>query len=441
MATEFIKRREALTQQLPPASVAIVFSNQSIYRNADTEYPFRQDSNFWYLTGFNEPQALLLIRKDAQGNLEEYLYTQLAHAKKDVWSGKRPTVEETSRITGIAHVKEWDTFDQDLVRLFQGCTTCYFDIDGKSYVKERKRVLGILADADRHGVGAAIMSIHKLAPLLARLRMYKSESEIRLMKKAAQISIHAHKCAVASLRSHVKEINKFYEYQLAADIVYAFTKAGANWAYLPIVAGGNNACTLHYTKNNAVLLTEDLCLIDAGAECDYYAADITRCYPISGTFSPIQKDIYEIVLQAQLTAIEEINKADATMLSIHMAAVKVLVAGLIDLKVLKGSIEENVAQKAYGDFFMHGTGHFLGLDVHDAAIYKDTNGRPVVLTEGMVVTVEPGLYFPKENDSLPEELRGIGIRIEDDIVKTASGIDILTQDLPKNVVDIEKMFM
>lgn len=414
-----IARRSKLATLLLPNSLLIVLSASDLIRNHDVVYPFRQASSFWYLTGINQKDLAYIMYKDTDGQVEERIYFVSQLAAEARWVGTGMGIQDLQEISGIETFISGDKFAHDLVILTKGSSQCYF---------EPATCYHPLAVSIPHD-----LRFTSSRTLLAGLRMYKDHWELEQMQKAADISIRAHSRAVKRLLSpHT------YEYHVAAALEYEYTQANCRWAYPSIVAGGNNACTLHYINNNQLLTKNTLCLIDAGCEYNYYAADITRTYPVSGKYSDAQRKIYEIVLAAQEAAILAIQHSQATMKSYHLAAVNVLVQGLIDLNILQGSVIEHVRKRSYQTYFNHSTGHFLGLDVHDSGIYKDDQGQPSPLTNGMVVTVEPGLYFAKDDLSVPAEFRGIGIRIEDDIVKTDQGIQNLTVALPKTVEQIEQ---
>lgn len=422
------KRREKVAAQLPISAVAVFLSGEQLLRNSDVEYPFRQESNFWYVTGFEEPGAAFLIYKNRLGEITEILYVQPKEPEKEVWTGVRAGVVGAKEIAGIGEVKLWSDLESDWEKLIQGREAIYLDHDGYSYQELRKRLV-----AKRNCMSAT--------SLIRPLRLYKELWEVEQMQLANTIAIGAHQSAIKKMRARIEQKEPVFEYQVEADLYHAFRYQGSQWSYPAIVAGGNNACTLHYIKNESLLNKGDLLLIDAGCEVSGYAADITRCYPVSGKFSSAQKAVYEVVLRAQLAAIEEITRPGATMRSFHEVTVKVLTEGLIDLGILKGSIEDNLQQRSYCPYFMHGAGHFLGLDVHDIGNYKDEKGQRVdiILEPNMVVTVEPGLYFAATDESVPAEFRGIGIRIEDNILKTAAGVLNLTAALPKTVTEIEDL--
>ncbi len=415
-------RRAALAELLPTNSLLVLLSAISQFRNGDVEYPFRQESNFWYFTGLNEKNCAYLLCKDASGAIEEKIYLERQSLDQIKWLGAQCTLDNITNITGIYECLYADAFENDLNLLVSSEAQIWFE---------------------QFSVGShpliSIMNQYLVSSpkkFFQQLRMVKDPWEIKQIQKAVDISIEAHLSAVKCFSSP-----SLSEYHIAAELEYRYAKSQCSWAYPSIVAGGINACTLHYTANDQPLKSGELCLIDAGCEYNYYAADITRTYPISGHYNEVQKQVYEIVLAAQQAAIDNIASADATMKSYHLAAVRVLVQGLIDLGVLQGTVSANIENRTYQKYYPHGTGHFLGLDVHDQGLYKDQNNNPTILLPGTAVTIEPGLYFAHDDSSVPSELRGTGIRIEDDIVKADIGIINITQALPTNIDEIEKLMV
>lgn len=427
----FSARREKIFQQMPDNSIALLASASVQYRNSDTEYPYRQDSHFYYLTGFDESQALAILAKKQGKNLF-ILFCQDRDPQAEQWTGSRAGVKGALEKYGADEAYPIGEATRRVPDLLAGTTTIYFlvnnapDFDKKifSWVKTlRKKV--------RSGV-IVPNQFMDLRQILDEARLIKSQAELHIMRKACRLSADAHINAMKHCRVGM------YEYELEAILLKEFYRQGSRYpAYSSIVATGNNACTLHYTRNDAVISKNDLVLIDAGAEYHYYAADITRTFPASGKFTAPQQAIYELVLAAQQAAIQQVapsipwNKAQETILN-------VLVEGLIDLKILKGSRDTLIEEKAYLPFYMHNSGHWLGMDVHDVGEYKIAgNWRP--LKPGMVFTVEPGLYISADNFNVSEQWRGIGVRIEDDILVTEQSYEILTEAVPKSVHEIENL--
>lgn len=418
----FAERRQRLADKMPPASIAILPGAVEKFRNHDAEYPFRQDSNFYYLTGFCEPQALLIMLKKQDGILEFILFSLPRILEKEIWTGKRTGQEAV--LQQFCANRAYSITDAD--RLLP------------ELLKDNKQIFysqGIDASWDNR-----ILNQYKppqavvtgLLPLIHEMRLVKSPSEIQLMRKAAQISADAH----IALIKHCQP--KKMEYELEALFVYECLQKGCRaMAYSPIVGGGKNACTLHYTANNAPLNNGELVLVDAGAEYHYYAADITRTYPINGKFTAEQKAIYSLVLKAQLAAINAIQPGTRWDM-LQTIIVDILVQGLINLDLLNGESQALIRQQAYRRFYMHGSGHWLGLDVHDAGEYK-IHGEYRTLVPGMVLTVEPGIYIAPDDTSVDKRWRGIGVRIEDDILVTETGYEILSKSLPKTIEAIENL--
>ena len=433
LSTDFhFARRQQLLAQLKPNSVCIIPAASLVTRSRDTEYTFRQDSDFWYLTGFHEPDAWLIL-----SNSDEYNghYALLACQPKDelaeVWQGRR-----VGPIQALKQYQMDDTCSVEeivcvLTEMLNGHTHLYFALAHNQIAEAM--VLDVMSDlrAAPKQSKIAPSSILDIRPFLNEMRLFKSNEELAIMQRAGEISARAHCRAMRAVHSAE------YEYQLEAEILHEFAYAGArNAAYSSIVGSGENACILHYTENSDPLQAGDLVLIDAGAELHGYAADITRTFPVNGVFSIPQARLYQLVLDAQLAALA-VLKPGATIAESMQACLQVLVAGLVDLNILKGSVDTLINEKAYQPFFMHGLGHWLGLDVHDVGDYKrDQQERR--LEAGMVMTVEPGLYIASNAD-VPPEFAGIGIRIEDNIVITENGYQLLTHGVPKTIAEIEAL--
>lgn len=431
------ERRKKLAANMTANSCFVLLSGGLMTRNGDVEYLFRQESNFWYLTGFNEPNACLIIKKDHLGQIGEYLFIPQNQKEKEIWLGKKMSIADAKRISGCQEVRELDNWSEQLQSCLVGSDCAYFN-QNVSVGNELHTIAASMIHQYQQTSSLLILSVHHL---LRPLRLIKDAWEIEQLKQAAEISMQAHREAITRMRSRIKRNDRVWEYQVCADINHHFQYTNTTWAYPPIVATGKNACTLHYVTCQDELMPGDIVLIDAACEYNYYAADITRCYPVSGTFSAEQKAIYQLVLQAQLAGIEEVGRDGATTLSVHEKVVRVLTSGLLDLNILQGALAENIEQRTYWKYFMHGTGHFLGLDVHDVGHYTNEEGKRVVIAfePGMVVTVEPGLYFAPDDLSIPPKYRGIGIRIEDDVLKTIEGTVVLTSSLVKSLDDIEDL--
>ncbi len=439
--TELEARRTKLTEQMANNSALILLSAEILNRNADTEFPFRQDSDFWYITGFNEPDSIYIVKKDNQSQVSETLFVQPKEPTKEIWTGFKAGIEGARALTGVSEAFLISQFETKLPDWLQGVEVAYFEIGGYSYPRLRSNITEVLTKTERRHPAENLANIHRTSSLISKLRLFKSGWELDQMRLAAKISVAAHKQAMRSLVKYRHQTNPVFEYQIQADLEQVFRQNNSQPAYTSIVASGPNACILHYVHNDNQLQSDKLLLIDAAAEYNLYASDITRTYPINGQFSPPQKTIYNLVLQAQEAAIQDIARPNSTTLSFHQKAVEVLTQGLLGLGVLKGKLAENLEQKTYFKYYMHGTGHYLGLDVHDSGPYKDRAGERAEFSfqTGMAVTVEPGLYFQPNDETVPTEFRGIGIRVEDDIIKTENGVENLTQDLEKKAEEIEEM--
>ena len=429
--SEFKKRRKQLMQRIGKGNLALIGSASTHTRNRDVNYPFRQDSDFYYLTGFNEPNSLaVFIPEREQG--EYILFCREFDEKKALWEGAHAGLEGAT-----SHYAADDSFPiEDLNDILPGMLenkTKVFYPMGRDSELDHKLLdwINHIRRQSRTGVNAP-GELVSLEHILHEMRLFKSAEELKLMRRAATVSAAAHVKAMQKCKAGL------YEYQIEAEIINHFLQDGLRAvAYPSIVAAGKNVCTLHYTDNAAKLKNGDLLLVDAGAECDHYAADITRTYPVSGHFSEPQKQLYQLVLDAQLASIEEIKPQQSMQLA-HEASVNVLTKGLVKLGLLKGRVATLIKNEKYKQFYMHRIGHWLGMDVHDVGDYK-INQEWRLLEKGMVLTIEPGLYIPADCKTVDEQWRGIGIRIEDDILVTADGHEVLSRDVPKNIADIESL--
>ena len=425
---EVFNRRRQDVMQLMGTGVAVVPTSPEAIRNGDVHYPFRPDSDFFYLTGFQEPEAVAVLCPEREQG-EYILFCRERNPERETWDGKRAGLEGAVSQYGADDAFPIDDIDEILPGLLENRSKVFctvgshkdFDIKLLNWVQEVK-------NKSRAGINAP-NEIVDLGHILHELRLVKRTEEVNVMKRIAKISATAHRRAMEVCKPGMME------YEIAAELEYIFKKSGCDsWAYPPIVAGGTNACTLHYISNRDELRDGDLLLIDAGGELDYYAADITRTFPVNGKFSGEQKAVYEVVLAAQLAAIEQ-AQAGKHWNEPHDAAVRSLVEGLIDLGFLEGDIDDNIEQGTFRRFYMHRTGHWLGMDVHDVGDYKvESDWR--VLEPGMAMTVEPGLYIPGDEDIEPR-FRRIGIRIEDDVLVQRKGNMVLSDYAPKTIEDIE----
>jgi Xaa-Pro aminopeptidase len=421
--------RRARLAQAMQGGLAVIPTAPERIRNRDTHYPYRYDSHFYYLTGFAEPEAVLVLVAGAQPR--SLLFCRVKDEERETWDGFRFGPAGAQERFGFDEAYPIDELDAQLAKLLADQPALYYPVgaDAQWDLRAMGWLNSVRAQA-RAGVGAP-ERVQDVRALVDEMRLVKDAHEIGVMKRAAAISAEAHKRAMRAARAGR------FEYELEAELMYEFRRSGAQFpAYWPIVAGGANACVLHYVSNDDELREGDLVLIDAGCELAGYASDITRTFPVGRKFSAAQKEVYEIVLAAQAAAVAEVRPGKGWN-EPHEAAVRVLARGMLDLRLLKGTLDEVLEKEAYKRFYMHRTGHWLGLDVHDAGDYKRA-GKWRTLAPGMVLTVEPGLYI-RASEDVPKALRGIGIRIEDDALVTAGGCELITAAAPKSVADIEAL--
>lgn len=428
---EFARRRQALMTQMEPNSIAILPSATQKIRNRDADYAFRQDSDFFYLSGFPEPESVLVLLPGREHG-ETILFCREKDREREIWDGHRAGQEGACKDYAADDAFPINDIDDILPGLIEGRERVYYSM-GKDQHFDQQVMGWVNAIRAKVRSGATPPGeFLNLDHLLHDLRLYKSAAEIKIMRKAAEISAEAHSQAMRVCQPDMME------YELEAEFLHQFMKNGSRApAYNSIVGGGKNACILHYVENNQKLKNGDLVLIDAGCELQHYASDITRTFPVNGKFSDEQKAIYQIVLDAQLAAIEEVKTGNHWNAP-HEVSVKVITEGLVKVGLLKGDVDELIEQEAYRDFYMHKIGHWLGMDVHDVGDYK-IEGQWRVLEPGMIMTVEPGIYIAPDNTNVPKKWRGIGIRIEDDVLVTKTGYDILSKDVPKTVKEVEAM--
>ncbi len=411
-------------------AIVIVASAPQRVRNNDAHYPYRQDSDFHYLSGFGEADAVLVLVPGRKPG-ETILFCRERDPERERWDGPRSGTDGAVAAFGMDDAFPIDDIDDILPGLIEGRTRVYYHF-GRDSEFDLKLIGWVNRVRERVRQGARPPhEFVALSHLLHDLRLYKSRNELRLMRKSAKIAAAAHVRAMRATRPGMNE------QAVEAELLHAFRSEGAVPSYEPIVGGGANACILHYRANNAPLNDGDLLLIDAGAEVDCYASDITRTFPVNGRWSPEQRALYDIVLAAQLASIEEV-RAGRTFDAYHDAAVRRITRGLCRLGLLSGSVEKNLREHSYRRFYMHKTGHWLGLDVHDVGDYR-VDGEFRVLEPGMVVTVEPGIYIAPDQKGVPARFRGIGIRIEDDVVVTRGDPDVLSKGAPKDPDAIEAL--
>jgi len=412
-------------------SIAVIPAATVRLRNRDSEYLFRQDSDFHYLTGFDEPEAVLLLAP-GRPHGEVIVFCRERHPRSELYDGERLGPDRAAQVLGVDDAFPVADLDDILPGLLEGRERIYFGMG--DHPEFEHRLLGWIKSIRARESGGARPpgELFALKHLLHEQRLIKSAAELKVMREAAASTCHGHVRAMQACRPGMTET------QLEAELVYEFMRRGARTtAYSSIVGGGANACVLHYVDNRDVLRKNDLVLIDAGAEYQLYAADVTRTFPVSGSFSRHQQALYEVVLAANEAAIG-VCRPGALFLDPHQAAVRIMVQGLLDLKLLDGGIDELIETEAYRTFCPHNSSHWLGMDVHDVGDYRvDGTYRP--LEPGMVLTIEPGIYVPDRSETahLPAHFRGIGIRIEDDVLITAQGPEVLTAAAPKSVADIQ----
>jgi Xaa-Pro aminopeptidase len=424
-------RRRKLMSQMKKNSIALLSAAPQRTRSNDTEYPYRQSSDFYYLSGFVEDDAVLaLIPGRAEG--EVVLFCQPKDKTRELWTGILTGPELATEKLLIDQAFAITDINKMMPALLDGRERIYAGL-GRDAAFEQ-RIIGWLDDVRcRTRMGAQPPAeMIELAPLLHEMRLFKSKYEIALMQEAADISARAHVRAMQTARAGL------FEYHLEAELLHEFMISGSRApSYNSIVASGANACILHYINNDQMLRDGDLVLIDAGCEYQYYAADITRTFPVSGRFSREQKALYDIVLNAQLEAIKA-TRPGVLWNEPHDVAVRIITEGLVELGLLKGKPADLISSGAYRDFYMHGTGHWLGMDVHDVGNYR-IDGQPRLLQPGMVTTIEPGIYVAADNKKVAKKWRGIGIRIEDDVLVTRTGNRVLTSGVPKTTEEIEAL--
>jgi Xaa-Pro aminopeptidase len=426
---EFARRRRELMRMAGEDAALVVAAAPRRIRNADAEWPYRQDSDFHYLTGFPEPDAVLALLP-GRANGEVVLFCRERDPERERLDGARIGPDAAAARFGMDDAFPVEDIDDILPGMLEGRTRlyCHFGRENEFDAHLLRWLRRLRAS---RGGGVVPREFVALGHLLHELRLYKSTAELRLMKRAANIAAEAQRAAVAAARPGAAE------YEVEAALLHVVRAHGAVPSYAPIVAGGANACVLHYTANRDRLERGDLLLVDAGAEVECYASDITRTWPVGGRFSREQRALYEVVLAAQQAAIEQVREG-AAFTAAHDAARKVVVEGLCHLKLLSGSPRSALKSGSYERFFPHKTGHWIGLDVHDVGDYR-VDEQPRLLEAGMVVTVEPGIYIPPDDTTVPAKWRGIGIRIEDDVAIGAHGSEVLTAALPKAIDEVQAL--
>jgi Xaa-Pro aminopeptidase len=421
------RRARALTAFA--GGVAIIPSARTIYRNGDSNYAFRQNSDFYYLTGFDEPDALLVLAPE-RNDERSVMFLRKRDRAQEIWDGKRLGTERARELLGVDAAYPIDELATRLPDYLAGAAALHYAFGDEAETDRLVREALETARARTRRQGRTPHTFVEPSLVLDEMRAIKSDAEIAIMRRASAITRAGHVAAMRHTRPGI------FEYEIQAIVESEYRRGGAqSIAYESIVASGDNSTVLHYVANRDRLESGALLLIDSGCELDYYASDVTRTWPVDGRFTPEQRAIYAIVLAAQEAAIERVAPGIPRN-EFHDAAVRTTTEGLMDLGLLAGSLDENLERESYRDYFMHGTGHWLGLDVHDAGAYRDAGDRPVKFQPGMVTTVEPGIYVHRDLEC-DERFKGIGIRIEDDILVTRDGRENLTAAIPKSIEDLE----
>jgi Xaa-Pro aminopeptidase len=430
-ADSFKTRRKHFMERIGQGATAILPSAPVAIRSGDVEFIYRQDSDFYYLTGFEEPESVAVF-SPGHPDGEFVLFVRPRDRERETWTGRRAGIEGAMIDHGADKAHTIDELEKILPRYLEKSERVHYPLGLNEKLDERvlKMVRWAQAMRPRLGVGPTVLIDPR--DIIHEARLMKEEGELAAMRRAMEISGEAHRRAMLSARGGMKE------WQIEAEVNYAFRSQGASGpSYPSIVASGPNAATLHYIQNDREMRTGELLLIDAGAEYDFYAADITRTSPIGAKFTQLQRDLYQVVLDAQLKAIDVI-KPGARFDDPHDVALRVLVDGMRGLGLLQGSLDEILENGSYRRFYMHRTSHWLGMDVHDVGLYR-VDGASRVLEPGMVLTVEPGLYIAPDDDEVPDSFRGIGIRIEDDVLVTENGHEVMTAATPKTIADVEAL--
>lgn len=427
---EYQRRRQALLAQMQPGSAALIFAAPEATRSADSEYPYRQSSDFWYFTGFNEPEAVLVLIKSDDTHNHSVLFNRVRDLTAEIWFGRRLGQDAAPEKLGVDRALAFSEINQQLFQLLNGLDVVYHAQGEYAYADEIVlAALEKLRKGSRQNLTAPA-TMTDWRPIVHEMRLFKSPEEIAVLRRAGEISALAHIRAMEKCRPGM------FEYQLEGEIHHEFNRHGARYpSYNTIVGSGENGCILHYTENESEMRDGDLVLIDAGCEYKGYAGDITRTFPVNGKFTPAQREIYDIVLESLETSLR-LFRPGTSIQEVTGEVVRIMITGLVKLGILQGEVDQLIAENAHRPFFMHGLSHWLGLDVHDVGVYGPDRSR--TLEPGMVLTVEPGLYIAPDAD-VPEAYRGIGVRIEDDIVITETGNENLTAGVVKKADDIEAL--
>lgn len=430
---DFQERRDRLAEEMGPHSIAIIATSPVAMRNRDADYKFRADSSFFYLTGFAEPEAVAII-ETFESIDEGYTYSLFCRERDremEIWHGYRAGVDGAVEDYDADEAYAIDLLDEEIIEKLLNKQKLFYRLGQQADFDARVAKWIAQANGESRKGTSAPAQVIQLDRILDEMRLHKSTQEIELMQIASTISAQAHTRAMQTVKPGMME------YALEAELNYIFGQNGCVPSYNSIVGGGANGCILHYVENDKVLKDGDLVLIDAACEYQLYASDITRTFPVNGKFSPEQKALYNVILKAQLAAIDAVRIGNSYK-EPHRIAVRILVQGLLDLGLMQGDIEQIIESESFHQFYMHGTGHWLGMDVHDVGSYK-IEGEWRAYEEGMAVTVEPGLYIAPDDETVDAKWRGIGIRIEDDVVVTKNGPRVLTAAVVKTVEEIEAL--
>jgi len=430
-AQVYAERRRKILQALPEGGALLLPTADEVVRSNTTHYPFRPNSDFYYVTGYAEPEAWALIKRGGEG--EGYtLFVLPKDRERETWTGTRHGTVGARNEFGADAAYKLEDLALELERLLEDVDVLYFAF-GRHGAKESRlhEILGKVRTGRKPALGPS--TLRDPTELLAPMRLIKSEEELAVMRRGVEITTEAHIEAMKHVRPGM------HEYEIQALLEYTFRKHGAwGWAYPSIVAGGANACILHYVRNDAAFGDNDLMLIDAGAEVDCYATDVTRVTPVNGRFSDAQREVYNAVLGVQERAIKSVRPG-FSIDDMHEVVRKELTEAMVELGALSGNVDALIADKKYEAYYPHRTSHWLGADVHDVGRYRLRDGPPFPFEPGQVLTVEPGLYFPPDAEGCPERLRGIAVRIEDDVLVTESGHEVLTRAIPKQIDEIESL--
>ena len=425
----FSERRSELSKKVLDDSAIIVASSPVKSRISDTDYLYRQDSNFYYLSGYEEPESILLIRPYAKKD-NFIIFCRDRDPLKEQWDGFRSGQTGAVQDFGADKSLSISSVDSLMPELLEGAKNIYYSMSSPCGLDQR---INTWVDQIRLNTRAGAeppQNLLSLDSVIHEMRLLKSDEEIEVMKQAAEITTEAHIRAMKAVKPGM------FEYQLEAEYLYAFNKNGARApAYNSIVGGGNNACILHYVENNSELKDGDVVLVDAGCEYKYYASDVTRTFPVNGSFTEEQKQIYSVVLEAHKQSMDQLKPVNKWNLA-HEKSVEVIVEGLIDLGIIKSSKKEAIDTGEYSKYYMHRIGHWLGMDVHDVGSYKQ-DGDWRDLEPGMVMTIEPGIYILDSLEGVEDKWKGIGVRIEDDVLVTKKGFEVLTPDIPRSIEEVE----